>query len=211
MFSILCLFYSQHLISMTKAQENQLSTYLGFAENILHLPGLLDKQPNIKPHFDIFCQQIQLILKTKHMLEESEKIINQYSMLRNELAKTIILFSRKITAFALLEELTDLQGVFCYSCEELFLASDDKLLDLSKLILKKTQEYVADIVEYGINESSISNFQNTIDQFVALRMDKKTSDQIAEDASKQISSLLTNTEVLFNSKLASLASTSVNT
>ncbi len=195
---------------MTEAQEYQLSVYLAFEKNIILNQNLFDRDPNIRPHFDIFCQQIQIILKTKHMIEESEKIINQYIQLRNELAKNIILFSRKIIAFAMLEELTDLQGLFCYSGEELLNANDDKLLDTSKLILRKTKEYVADIVEYGINDYSITNFQNIIDQFMSLRMDKKSSDQIADEAKKHISSLLLNTEILFNNKLAPLAETSVN-
>ena len=138
------------------------------------------------------------------MLEESEKITHQSSLLRGELAKTILLFSRKITAFALLEELTDLQGVFCYSYEELFLASDDKLLDISNLILKKTQEYLTGIAEYGISDFTISGFQKTIDQFIPMRNDKKNSDLMAEDATVQISNVLADTEILFNSKLADL-------
>lgn len=195
---------------MTQAQEIQLTAYIAFEENIIHLPGILDKYPYIRPYFDIFSQQLQLILKNKLMLEESEKISNHYSLIRNELAKIIILFSRKITAFALLEELTELQGIFCYSYEELFLASDDKLLDISKIILRKTQEYIGDIVEYGINDSSISGFQNTIDQFIALRADKKSSDLQAEDSVKQISSLMTNTELIFNSKLAPIVKLGVS-
>jgi hypothetical protein len=206
---ILVIIQVQTLTSMTKAQEVQLSTYIAFEKHIMHLPVLLEKHPHIRPYFDIFCQQIQLILKNKYMLEESEKITNQYSLLRNELAKTILFFSRKITAFALLEELTDLQGVFCYSYEELFLAPDDKLLDISNLILKKTQEYLTGIAEYGIRDFTISDFQKTIDQFLLLQNDKKTSDLIAEDAAIHISDVLADTELLFNSKLAPMVNASV--
>lgn len=189
---------------MTKAQQFQLSTYIAFEQNVMHQAIILEKNPHIQPHFDIFCQQIQLILKNKRMLEESEKITNQYSLLRNELAKTILVFSRKITAFALLEELTDLQGIFCYSFEELFLATDDKLLEISQLILKKSQEYLAGIAEYSITDTSIHNFQKTIDQFILLRNDKKTSDLIAESTAIQISKILSETEYLFNNKLSAL-------
>jgi hypothetical protein len=195
---------------MTREQEQKLSAYIAFEESITHLPGLLDKYPSLRPHFDIFCQQIQLILKNKRMIEESEKITNQYSLIRNSLAKSIMMFSRKITAFALLEELTDLQGLFCYSFEELFLASDEKILEISKLILRKTKEYIVDIAEYGINDASIVNFQSSIDQFISLRNDKIVSDQVSEEASVNISSLLINSEMLYKNKLLQLETIRVN-
>jgi hypothetical protein len=110
--------------------------------------------------------------------------MNDYAWLRNELAKTTVVFSRKITSFALLEELTDIQGLFCYSFEELFLYTDGRLLVTSRLVLAKTKEYLVNIREYGISHTAISNFQNIIDQFSSLTNDKNISDRIAEDARK---------------------------
>jgi hypothetical protein len=87
-----------------------------------------------------------------------------YNALREELIRTALTFSRKLTAFALLEELMDLQGMLCFSCEELVLSSDSDLLTKCNIILSKADEYLKDMAEYKIDETATSAFQSLINR-----------------------------------------------
>lgn len=99
------------------------------------------------------------------MLIESENITDQKTLLRNELARNIVRFSRKITSYALLEELTELQGLFCYTYDELIMTSDEKLIEISNQILQKSTEYLTGIAEYGLSNDIILKFKESIAEF----------------------------------------------
>ena len=88
----------------------------------------------------------------------------EYHELREQLVKTALIFSRKITAFALLEELIDLQGMFCFSADELVLANDQDLIKKCGIIANKAEEFLKDLSDYNIDEQAVSSFQQTIDR-----------------------------------------------
>jgi hypothetical protein len=88
----------------------------------------------------------------------------EYHELRGQLVKTALIFSRKITAFALLEELIDLQGMFCFSADELVFANDSDLLKKCRLILHKAEEFFKDLEGYDIDQDAVSSFQQMIER-----------------------------------------------
>ncbi len=94
-----------------------------------------------------------------------EPDLDFYYSLREDIIKSSLLFCRKITTFAMLEELSDLQAMFCYSEQELSKVSDDKLIIISNLIINKLREFVCDMGEYDVDDTSIDKFFDLIDKF----------------------------------------------
>jgi hypothetical protein len=90
---------------------------------------------------------------------------NQYKIMRELLIKNTLLLSRKITAFALLEEQSDLQGMYSFVPDELFLIEDTDLLNKCDSFLNQIQLFMKDLGEYGIDENLINSYQALIDQF----------------------------------------------
>lgn len=90
---------------------------------------------------------------------------------RLNLIKFAVELSKRLTTFLLLEELTELQGQFCYNDAEL------KKYDNNILILKCEQlynilaEYSTDLADYEITESKLACFKKNIEALV-LRQQK---------------------------------------
>ena len=97
------------------------------------------------------------------MYKEANSYI--YNALRDDLIRNALSFCRKITTFAILEELSDLHASFCYSEQELSKSNDDKLLIISHHIINKLREFVYDMGEYGVNEESLNEFFKLIKRF----------------------------------------------
>ncbi len=93
------------------------------------------------------------------------EIPKKYNFSRELLVKMTIFFSRKITAFALLEEQIDLQG-YCFLPSELLL--DDDLLKKCDLIIGQAQKFLRDLGEYDIDENLITSYRELIDEFKTL-------------------------------------------
>lgn len=103
------------------------------------------------------------------MREECNEISSLYYLQREEIVATALSFSRKITAFALLEELSELHAVFSYSLSELNTVNDDKLILISHLIVNKIAEFIDDMSEYGIDHESLDTFLILLDRFQKVR------------------------------------------
>jgi hypothetical protein len=89
---------------------------------------------------------------------------NQYIM-RELLIKNTLLLSRKITAFALLEEQSELQGMYSFVPDELSLLVDSDLLNKCDYFLNQIQSFMKDLGDYGIDENLINSYQALIEQF----------------------------------------------
>ena len=90
---------------------------------------------------------------------------NLYYALREEIIKNALSFSRKMTAFAMLEELSDVQAMFCYSQQELTNAKDERLILISHLIITKFREFLDDMSEYGVDEYALTSFFDLTERF----------------------------------------------
>jgi hypothetical protein len=90
---------------------------------------------------------------------------DQYLVMREMLIKTTIFFSRKMTAFAMLEEQSDLQGLCSIHPDELLVIEDNDLLKKCDAILVRAKAFIKDLVEYGIDEPSLSSYGNLVNQF----------------------------------------------
>jgi hypothetical protein len=95
------------------------------------------------------------------------EVSNQYNFSRELLVKMTIFFSRKITAFALLEEQIDLQG-YCFLPNEVLLINDDDLLKKCDLIIGQAQKFLRDLGEYDIDENLITSYRKLMDEFKTL-------------------------------------------
>ncbi|MDP4207358.1 MAG: hypothetical protein Q8928_00960 [Bacteroidota bacterium] len=94
------------------------------------------------------------------MLDEYDK----YQLLREQLIKTAVSFSRNITAFALLEEQSDLFGMFGFSPNDLPGLQDEELIKRCNLMLGVIQEFNKDLNDYGINEENAKAFRLLTDR-----------------------------------------------
>lgn len=103
------------------------------------------------------------------MTVECNEICSLYFLQREEIVATALSLSRKITAFTLLEELSDLHAVFSYSLSELKTINDDKLILIAHLIVNKIAEFIDDMGEYGIKDYDLSHFLQKLENFDNIR------------------------------------------
>lgn len=97
-------------------------------------------------------------------MEEKERIKN-VSQTREEVLTTAASLSRKFVAYALLEQITQIQGTFCFSYDELASKNNEELLRFSSNLLKSLKDYSCDLADYGIDDEIMLRFQNLISQF----------------------------------------------
>lgn len=107
---------------------------------------------------------------------------NLYYNLRDEIIKNSLSFSRKITAFAMLEELSDLHAMFCYTQHELSVAKDEKLIIISHHIINKLREFIDDMGEYGVDDESLTNYLDLTERFQSvIHSQLQTSSKMDEE------------------------------
>ena len=111
-----------------------------------------------------------ITLKNSQMPDE----FNHYKVIRELLVKTTIMFSRKMTAFAMLEEQSDLQGLYGLLPEELNLIEDCDLLKKCNSIFSHAKIFIKDLTEYGIDEGSLNSFNSLINQFKQITANKES-------------------------------------
>jgi len=116
---------------------------------------------------------------------QNETDNNLYHNLREQIIENSLSFSRKITAFAILEELGDLHAMFSYSRQELSIASDEKLIILSHRIINKLREFVLDMVDYGVDDEALTSFfELTLHFQLASQSITEPSQLISQDLEK---------------------------
>lgn len=86
-----------------------------------------------------------------------------YVEARLNLIKFAVELSKRLTTFALLEEITELQGQFCYSETELEKYDNNILINKCQLLYKKLGEHSSDLADYEITDSKLVYFQRTIE------------------------------------------------
>lgn len=181
---------------MTPVQEQKLSRYLKFQEYLTRFPDALENYPHLKPFYEFFNQRLLLILKTKQMLDECL----QNKSLRDSLIQTSVSFSRKIISFALLEDITELQGLG-FSSHELIAGTDQDLLKTAELLLCKSEAFENDLIDYGIDSHSISEFRDQIDQFKSAVYSHEISNDLVNQTFEEFSNLFKETDEVFEEKL----------
>jgi hypothetical protein len=153
---------------MTQVQVQKLKKYLAFRDYLKNNPLILENYPRLKEPVRLFLEQLHHIIKSFETMKTIEGESGAYSQIRDELINSTIYVSRKITTYSLLEELTDIQGVFCYTREELINSDDEKLLKKAKTLLDYCKLYKLDIEYSGIEHSSIVTLTNAIEHFYLL-------------------------------------------
>lgn len=92
-------------------------------------------------------------------------IQDSYVEVKLKLIKLAVEASKNITTFSLLEEMTELQGQFCYSDNELHRYNNDILVLKCYLLHKKLAEHITDLADYGITERKLVQMEQTIEDF----------------------------------------------
>lgn len=181
---------------MTPAQEQKLTKYLKLQEYLTQFPDVLELHPHLKPYYNLFSQRLSHILKTKQMLDECV----QNNSLRDLLIHTAASFSRKITSFALLEDITELQGLG-FSPHELLVGNDDHLLKTCQLLLDKAEHFRADLLDYGLDELKIDGFRDQMDQFKMSVHHAEISNDLVNQTFEEFSNLFSETDEIVEGKL----------
>jgi hypothetical protein len=180
---------------MTQAQEQKLLKYLQLQDHLSRNPCALDDYPDLKPLYGLFNQRLLHILKTQHMIDECV----EYKSLREELVKSAASFCRKITSFALLEEISELQGM-CFTSKELMDGDDPNLIKTCQSILTKSEDFQKDLNDYGIDSDAILSFREHIDRFKAVLCGNSLTNQ----TQKEFSRLFKETDEIFEGKLENI-------
>lgn len=110
---------------------------------------------------------------------------DSYAETKLKLIKLAVEASKNLTTFALLEEIIDLHGQFCYSEAELLKYNNDILILKCHLVNKKLAEHLSDLSDYGITERKILYFEQTIEDFsmVAAQHTTMLQEKNSENAS----------------------------
>jgi hypothetical protein len=105
-----------------------------------------------------------------------------------KLIKLAVESSKNLTTFALLEEINDLHGQFCYSEAELHKYNNEVLVMKCLLLFKKLTEHRTDLLDYGINESKLMQFKETIEDLrvIALQEIAETENLVVEKSNSLI-------------------------
>ncbi|HEY4788619.1 MAG TPA: hypothetical protein VIH57_21360 [Bacteroidales bacterium] len=181
---------------MTLAQEQKLATYLKFQEHLSQNPEALENYPHLKPLYEVFNQRLSLIIKTKQMLDDCV----QNKALRDDLINVAASLSRKITSFALLEDITELQGLG-FSTHELTENDDLHLLKICETLLCKCEDFLNDLADYGINDVALKEFRDQTDQFKTSVYNKEMSNNLVNQTFNEFSNLFKETDEIFEGKL----------
>jgi hypothetical protein len=95
----------------------------------------------------------------------NSNIHDSYVETKLKLIKIAVEASNNLTTFALLEEIIDLQGQFCYSEMELQKYNHDILVLKCQLLYKKLLEHISDLVDYGITDRKLMQLKQYIEDF----------------------------------------------
>lgn len=90
---------------------------------------------------------------------------DSYVETKQKLIKLAVEASKNLTTFALLEEIIELQGQFCYSDNELQKYNHDMLTTKCQLLYKKLIEHTSDLVDYGITDRKLMQFRQAMEDF----------------------------------------------
>ena len=90
---------------------------------------------------------------------------DSYVETKLKLIKLAVEASNNLTTFALLEEIVELQGQFCYSETELQRYSNDILILKCQLLYRKLTEHGRDLADYGITDRKLMQIKQTIEEF----------------------------------------------
>jgi NTP pyrophosphatase (non-canonical NTP hydrolase) len=186
---------------MTLVQEEKLKKYLAFREYLLQNPRVIELYPQLRPYYEAFLNYLILILKTNEMMDESANLICNYNRLKNDLIKVALSVSRKVTAYSLLEELTDVLGLFCFTYDELSTAADEKIRKKCLKLLQFILSYKTELMDYGIDMDLENNFRDLLDQFSTIVETKNMQSQTSSMVENHIESLLNETGEIFEKKL----------
>ena len=127
----------------------------------------------------------------------------QNKSLRDVLIQAAASFSRKITSFALLEDITELQGLG-FSSHELLVGNDQHLLKTCQLLLTKSEDFRKDLLDYGIDDLSINEFRDQIDQFKVSVYNTEISNDLVNQTFDEFSRLFKETDEIFEGKLETI-------
>ena len=107
---------------------------------------------------------------------------NSYVETKLKLIKLAVEASKNLTTFALLEEIIDLQGQFCFSEAELQKYNNEILVLKCQMLFKKLTEHTADLLDYGITDRKLMQLKQTIEDFgvIALQRDAEAEDLVTE-------------------------------
>jgi hypothetical protein len=188
---------------MNQTQEEQLRKFLAIREFFAQYPLFIESRPDIKIHYETFLSNLNFILKSKEMMDENNSLLSNYNAVKENLIRVIISISRKITAYSLLEELTDIQGLFCFSYEELSQESDEKLIEKSRNLNQYVFHYKQELLDYGIDDLIENKLCDLTEQFQLLLGTKilQTQTSLATD---HVTQILNETTHNFESNLQSL-------
>ncbi len=187
---------------MTQTQEQKLNTFLLFRDDFTQKSLNDNLQPSLQPYFENFLYHLNLILKTRDMMDEYAKTAEEYSLTRNEIIQFTLSLSRKVTAFALLEEMIETQGTFCYTCNELANEADSKLMDQCKGMLHFISTHLSDLSDYDVDNDTIRSYHRLIDRFKLVVESKTMGEEQEQMHAPLVAELFSKTEDIFVNQLS---------
>lgn len=187
---------------MTQTQEQKLNTFLLFRDDFTQKSLNDNLQPSLKPHFENFLYHLNLILKTCDMMDEYAKTTEEYSLTRNEIIQFTLSLSRKVTAFALLEEMIETQGTFCYTYNELANEADSKLMDQCKGMLHFISTHQFDLSDYDVDNDTVLSYHRLIDRFKLVAESKAMAEEQQQMHAPLVAELFSKTEDIFVNQLS---------
>lgn len=178
---------------MMSSFEQKLPGYIKLQEYLAKNLLVFDKKPHLLPLFEIFNEHLSFIIKNTHMHDEYK----HYQPVKEELVSLASSFCRKITSYALLEEIAELQGM-CFSPQELMRSDDQELIRICHVILSRALDCKNELEEYGIDDMARNIFSDLIERFNSIVNNRSILDAMEEQTDRDVEVLLKETDGLID-------------
>jgi hypothetical protein len=172
---------------MTIEQESRLSMYLATRDYLVPNSSIIKGLPSFQENFTSFqstIMQIQDIAEQQKI--DKTGITEGKNQLRMALAELAADNSRKLTAFAKLNNNPTLLGEVKFNESDLKRCADTALKDYSQIVYDRAQANISALADYGITEATQNSLLNAINAYNASIAKPKIGITERSQATKQL-------------------------
>ncbi|WP_026706164.1 carboxypeptidase-like regulatory domain-containing protein [Flavobacterium soli] len=180
---------------MNKLQERKASMHIVVDKGLDETPEkIIEKIPKFKFYHQSLKECIEEIEDFRKKQERNNTGTAQLkNTLKEKLVNSSLKMGRKITAFAIDEELQELQQMVNYSKTKLSESADTILIDRCKIIHDASFTNFEGLVPYGVTEVMIKNLNIDIENFKKIMPEPRLKITTKKDATDELGMLFKDT------------------
>lgn len=183
---------------MKKSQERKFSMYIVVEKGLQVVdPIIIQIVPKYRFYHESLVQYISQIETFREKQERNNSGTAQLkASLREKLTASTLNVARKVTAYAIDEENTELQQVVNYTKSVLDKSADTILRDRCQIIHNTAKGELENLEPYGVTQSMLETLQKDIDKFKEIIPEPRLKITTKKDATDELGILFKNTDKL---------------